>query len=178
MLTAFRRSAVRVFVPAILLVAASSAQATTDLDLKVGFKTLPLLLNKLSGTVPMAVLFDPAQPASKAEADQVVALAGGGLQAPGGVTVTAVAVPVTDLSKHPDAKLAFVTSGLGKSWDAVQQSATGVLTMTTDLDCVKADKCVLGIVSAPSVAIYYSKPSSDAQKVGFSDAFAMLAKKF
>jgi hypothetical protein len=160
-----------------VLFAATSACAADQLDLKVGLKTLPLLTNKLSGSVTMAVVFDPSVGASKSEADSVVGLVGSGIEAPGGVTVTAKAVPVGDLAKG-DAKIAYVTTGLGKSWDAVQQGASGILTMSTDLDCVKANKCILGIVSQPSVSIYYSKAAADAQKISFSDAFAMLSKKF
>jgi hypothetical protein len=156
----------------------TSAHAADQLDLKVGLKTLPLLVNKLSGSALMAVVYDPAIAASKAEADTVVAFVGAGIEAAGGITVTAKAVPVGDLAKQGEAKLVFVTSGLSKSWDALQGSASGMLSMSTDLDCVKANRCVLGIVSQPSVSIYYSKAAADTQKIAFSDAFAMLSKKF
>jgi hypothetical protein len=157
---------------------AGPARATDLLDLKVGLKTLPLLTEKMSGSVPMAVVYGPGNAASKAEAETIVTAVGSGLDAPGGVTVTAIAVPVADLAKHGDAKLVFITTGLGGDWGTIQQGAPSALTLSTDLDCVKADKCIIGVVSQPSVSIYYSKAAADAGKIGFSDAFSMLAKKF
>lgn len=49
--------------------------------------------------------------------------------------------------------------------------------MSTDLGCVKANKCILGLVSKPSVDIYYSKSAADAAKITFSPAFTMLVKQ-
>ena len=49
--------------------------------------------------------------------------------------------------------------------------------MTSDLDCVKANRCILGIVSRPNVEIYLSKSAAEAAKVGFSQAFIMIAER-
>ncbi|MDD5587409.1 MAG: hypothetical protein PHY92_10740 [Alphaproteobacteria bacterium] len=155
------------------------AWATDKTDLTVGLKTTPLLINKITGTAAMAVVFDPSNAASKAEADEIKGIIDSGLEAPGGVKITALMVPVSELNKLGEAKMAFITNGLKASFDAIAPAAAsaGVLTMSTDLECVKNNKCVLGVVSKPSVEIYYSKSAAEAGKVGFAQAFTMLVKQ-
>jgi hypothetical protein len=146
------------------------------LDLRVGLKTLRLLNNKPSGPLAMLVVFDPDNAASKQEAQSIVKDVGEGFRASADVTVTAVALPVAELGKHEGARLVFVTAGLDRFWADMQRHAGGMLTLTTDLACVKANRCIVGIVSQPSVDIYFSRAAAEAQKIAFSDAFAMLAK--
>jgi len=162
-----------------LSVVSFSAQATDQKDLTIGLKTFPLLENKIVGNAVAAIIYDPANPSSKADAEAIRAVIDAGLMAPGGVTITAVMVPVSELSKLSTAKLAFVASGTKGSFDAigVAAAAAGILTISADLDCVRANKCVLGVVSSPSVEIYYSKHAGDAAKVSFSQAFTMLVKE-
>ncbi|MFA6280009.1 MAG: hypothetical protein WC612_04365 [Bdellovibrionales bacterium] len=157
---------------------AAPAQAVDQADLMVALKTTPLLTNKLSGSAVMAVVFDPADAASKAEADSLKALLDAGIDAPGGVKITGMMVPVAEVgSKLSSAKLAFITKGACTAPVSTAANAAGVLSMSTDLDCVKGNKCILGIVTKPSVEIYYSKTAADAAKVGFAQAFTMLVKQ-
>jgi hypothetical protein len=151
--------------------------ATDQLDLKVGLKVLPLLTNKITGAATAAIVYDPANADSKAEADSIKAIIDGGIEAPGGIKLTSLLVGVGELGKLSGAKIAFLAQGISSAnLDAVNKAASdaGVLTMSTDLDYVKANKCVLGVVSKPSVQIYYSKAAADAGKIGFAQAFTML----
>ncbi len=126
----------------------------------------------------MAIIYDPANANSKADADAINAAIGGGMDAPGGAKITALMVPVADAAaKISQAKLAFVTRGACSDAVGSAAAAAGVLSITTDLDCVKSNKSIIGVVSAPSVEIYYSKAASDAAKIGFSSAFTMLVKQ-
>jgi hypothetical protein len=153
------------------------AHATDQTDLTVGLKTLPLLNNKITGTAVAAVVFDPANAESKADADAIKAVIDGGLEAPGGVKLTSLMVPVSEIAKISGAKIAFVTKAACTDATSAAAASGGVLTISTDIDCVKAGKSILGVVSKPSVEIYYSKAAGDAAKVGFSQAFSMLAKQ-
>ena len=155
----------------------SSAWAVDQMDVSVGLKTLPLMNNKISGSAAMAVIFDPANPASKAEADEVKALIDAGLEAPGGIKISALMVPSTDLSKLSGAKIGFVAKGACTDAVSAAAASNGILTMTTELDCVKSSKCILGVVSKPRVEIFYSKSAADAAKIGFSQAFSMLVSQ-
>ena len=154
-----------------------SAYAMDELDLSVGLKTLALLDNKILGNVTLAIIYDPHLPDSQAEAASLQKIITGGLQVPGGLKFTAVMVSVNDLSKLSSAKVGIVTKGSCTTAVAETTASQGILTMTSDLDCVKANRCVLGIVFRPSVEIYFSRSAAEAAKVGFSQAFIMIAER-
>ncbi|MBV8061553.1 MAG: hypothetical protein JO126_00660 [Alphaproteobacteria bacterium] len=155
-----------------------TAHATDQKDLAVAEKTLPLLQDKLSGNVNVAIIYDPAVSTSKADADAIKAALEGNSSA-AGATLVPVMVTPTELSKLGQAKLALVAYGMKTSFDAIATAAatSGTLTISADLECVKANKCVLGVVSSPTVDIYYSKTAADAGKIVFAPAFTMLVKQ-
>lgn len=166
------------FVLLITCLMASVAHATDPKDLAVAEKVLPLLQDKLSGNVNVAIVYDPANPASKSDADAIKAAIEASPTV-SGMTLTPTMVTISDLGKLAQSKMAILAYGLKSSFDAIAAAAVpgGTLTISTDLDCVKSNKCVLGVVSAPSVDIYYSKTAADAGKVGFAPAFTMLVKQ-
>lgn len=156
-----------------------SAFATDQKDLSVGLKTLPLLQNKITGTTVTAIIFDPSNAASRSDADTIKAAIEANPSAPGGAILSPLMLPVGELSKLAQAKIAFVAAGVKPSFDriAAAASSAGVLTISADLDCVKADVCILGVESSPVVEVYYSKVAADAARIGFAQAFVMLAKQ-
>jgi len=156
------------------------AQATDLLDLKVGLKVLPLLNEKIKSPAVVGIVYDPSKPESKAEAESIKSLIDGGVMAPGGIKLTSMLVGVGEMKKLSDAKLAFLSGSLSESdLDAAGKAAamSNVLTFSTHLAYVKENKCVLGIVSKPSVQIFYSPIAADAGKISFAQAFIMLASQ-
>lgn len=151
--------------------------ATEQKDIIVGLKALPLLINKIPGDANMAVVYDPANAASKTDADNIKKIVDAGLDIPGGGKLSATLVGVGELSKLSSSKIAFITPGLSSQYGAIAAAATGVLTITADIPCVKAGKCIIGVVTSPDVTIYYSKAAADAAKIDFSSAFTMLVKQ-
>lgn len=89
------------------LLSAQTMAATDQADLAVGMKTLPLLTNKITGSATVAVVFDPANAASKSEADAIKAIIEGGLQVSGDVKLSASLVSVGDLGKLSGAKMGW-----------------------------------------------------------------------
>jgi len=163
----------------VVMAAARQADATDQTDLSIGLKSLPLLTTKIASPATLAIVFDPASPDSKADADGLKSFVDAGLEGPGGVKLVSLMVGIGELAKLSSAKIVVLAKGVNKSaFDAISTaaSAAGALSFSADLDCVKSNKCVLGIVSKPSVEIYFSRAAADAAKVGFSPAFAMLAK--
>ncbi len=151
--------------------------AADSTDLSVGLKTLPLLTEKMSGAVVVAVVFDPAKPNSKAEAESIKAMIDSGMEPPGGIKLTATLVSSNEGHKMAGAKIVYIAQGSCSDAVAATATAGGMLTISTDIDCVKAGKCIIGVVSKPNIEIYYSKAASDAAKIGFSQAFSMLVKQ-
>ena len=160
----------------ILFAATNPALAMDGLDLSVGLKTLPLLKNKLPSNAVLAIIYDPKFPASVAEAQAINNNIDGGFEAPGGVRISALMVSVNELSKLSEAKIGIVTTGSATQAVGAATANYGILTMSSDIECVKAHLCVLGIVSRPNVEIHLSETAADAAKIGFSPAFIMLAK--
>src|ERR1022692_1097645 len=145
-------------VGALVLSATTASAATDQVDLSVGMKTLPLLTNKIQGSATVAIVFDPSEPASKEEALGIKGILDGEFTAPGDLKLSGLLVPVNELGKMAGSKIAVLANGLSAYYDAIGSAATtgDVLTMSTDLGCVQANKCVLGIVSKPPVQIYFS----------------------
>lgn len=162
------------------LLSAHAALATDQQDLFVALKTLPLLTNKVTSPAVVAVIYDPANSVSKADAETIKSIFDEGLEAPGGVKLNARLTGVSELSTLAGAKIAFLAHGLPVTdYNAIgaAASAAGVLTICTDIDCVKSNKCVLGVVSRPHVEVYYSPVAAEAANVSFASAFTMLAKQ-
>jgi len=166
---------IAVFIVAFFFVS-YTAQAMDELDLSVGFKTLPLLDNKLSGVVPVAIIYDPKIPESQTEANSIDKILSGGFKAPGDIKLSSVMVPADNLSALSSAKIGLFTKGSCTTDVARAAKTQRILTMSSELDCVKFNRSILGIVSRPSVEIYLSKPAADESRVGFSTAFMMIAE--
>ncbi len=157
-----------------------SAHATDQLDISTGLKTLLLMTNRVSGLIAVAVVFDPANPESRMDAENIRSAIDSGNGVPGGLKMTAELVGYTSFLKSTDAKVAFLAKAIPvSSFDTISATAqsSGILTISTDLDCVKSGKCVLGIMSKPRVEIYYSPAAAEAAHINFAPAFIMLAKQ-
>jgi hypothetical protein len=162
------------------LLMAHAALATDQQDILVALKTLPLLTTKVTSPATVAVIYDPASNISKADAEAIKSIFDQGLEAPGGVKLNAQLTAVGELSRLAGAKIAFLAHGLPVAdYSAISAatSSAGVLTICTDIDCVKGNKCVLGVVSRPQVEVYYSPVAAEAANVSFASAFTMLAKQ-
>ena len=161
------------------LLACPVSAVTDQADLSVGMKTLPLLTSKIEGSATVAIIFDPDNPTSKEEASGIKAILDGGFEAPGDLKLSGVLVPTDELRRMAGSRIAVITGGMIAHYDAIGAAAAtdGVLTMSTDLGCVRANKCVLGIVSKPHVEIYYSKIAADAAKISFDQIFTLLIKQ-
>lgn len=156
-----------------------SAQATDRTDVLVGLKTLPMLDQAISPPVVVGIVYDPNSATSKADAEAISSVFDGTVKTPDGQRVTGLLIPISELGKLSQVKMTFIAQGVDDHLDAIAQaaSAQNVLTMSTDLKCVRTNKCVLGIVSEPAVEIYFSRAASETSKIGFDSAFTMLIKK-
>ena len=156
----------------------SAFAGTTQLDIKVGGKAAAFVQPALSGDVPTAIVFDPANAESKADADAIAAAIGDGLSIKNS-TLKPVMVEIGNLSALSGVKVAFLTHGLGGNKAAVASAAAqnGVLTISNDMSCVESDQCVVGVESKPKVSIVVSKAASEASSLSFGSAFLMMVKE-
>ena len=164
----------------VVLLLSSAARATDQLDLSIALKTLPLLTNKMTGSTNVAVIYDPAIPATRVDAEAIKSILDNDLAPPDDLKLVTQLISTNQMSGMGTVKIAFLAHGLPQSdfttiYNA--SSTAGALTICTDIECVKENQCILGIVSKPQVQVYYSASAAEAAKVTFASAFTMLAKQ-
>lgn len=157
---------------------ASVSAEPTKKDVLVSSRALNFINPKPTGTVTAAIVFDGSNAASKADADALAGIIGGGLKA-GKVTLTAKLVDVSNLGDLQGASIAFVAEGTGGHHAAIASAVagSGVLTASTDLACVNSGQCAVGVSTSPKVEIYVSKAAAGAAGVNFLPAFLMMVKE-
>ncbi len=162
-----------------LLASSFPAAAKENTDVLVGIKTLSMLNRELPSPLVMGIVFDPNNPDSKESADAIKAVLDNGVNTSEGVAVAGRLIPLSEINKLSEVSFAFITKGAKAHFDTIAQisASNRILTMTTDIDCVRANKCVLGIDSQNVVQIYFSRAASETAKIDFDSAFIMLVKK-
>ncbi|BAI73455.1 hypothetical protein AZL_028170 [Azospirillum sp. B510] len=148
----------------------------TAKDVQVIAKTLGFTVPPLTGAVKVAVVFDPASPASQKDADDLKGILGSGL-AVGAATLSPVLVPIAQLDAGLNGTgLVLVTSGLSAQQERVFAAAKAkkLISVSPDAACVRSGHCVMGIKSEPKVEIVINKSAADASSVSFAPAFRMM----
>lgn len=128
--------------------------------------------------IAAAIIYDPSDSASTAEAASIEKQVGGGLTA-GKAIIHVRRVAIGQLATLGSAQVAFVTSGLRDYYAEIAAAAqkNGVLTITSDLGCVSAGRCAVAVSSGAKVQITVSRSASRAARVQFGSAFLMLVKE-
>lgn len=162
----------------VLTLSPSVSFATNAQDISIGLKVL-LLVKNFHGMIPIAIVYNPDFPDSLADATSIKNSIDAGLGITEELTFNAYLVSSKEMNKLLDAKVAFLTDNLlPDGANAVCDTAgkQGILTISGNIGCVKANKCVLGIISKPRVEIYYSPVAAEASHLSFDSAFMMLVK--
>ena len=162
-------------VAALLSTSPAEAQLASS-SVGISARVVSFLSPGLSGTVTAAIIFDPGNPGSVAEASQIENALSGGMAA-GGAKLMPKKVPVSSLGGMAGAKVAFITQGLSSHYGAIAGASRGVLTITGDKSCTAAGKCVVSITTAGKTDISVSKAARSASGLSFNSMFAMLAKE-
>jgi hypothetical protein len=152
---------------------------TTPKDMQVLGRALGFLEKPLTGSVVVGVVYAPGNSASEADLKAVQDTLAKGLKS-GNVTLEAKAIPITALgSEINDLKVIFVTEGLSSQYEQIVAAIKdkGILSVTTDLGCVQAEKCAVGVKSEPKVEIIVSRAAAGAVGVAFSASFRMMIKE-
>ncbi len=129
-----------------------------------------------SGVTTAAIIFDPASGASMSEAAQIEKALAEGLVV-GSARLVPKRVSIASLANLRGVRVAFVTRGLHAHYTEIGAASRGLLTITTDRDCVVAGKCVVGVSSGAQTEIIVSRTALRAAGIRFGAMFAMLAKE-
>lgn len=141
-------------------------------------RTLGFLGDGMSGPAVVGVVFSPADPTSRREAELIQAVIGEDMPT-GRVRLRSRLVPVGQVSDVSGIQALYVTGGLAASMDAVSAAAQRlhVPTISADIGCVQAGACVVGFSSEPTVQIMIDRGAAERSGVHFVQAFRMLVRE-
>jgi hypothetical protein len=156
------------------IMSAPSFAETTQRDLEVIGRALGFVDGASGSDRVVAIVYDAG---SEAEAQALASTLSGGLSA-GRVTLTGRLVPSSDTAAIAGADVAVLLGGAsGDAGIFGAASAGGVMTVSTDMACVEAGQCVMGVQSAPSVRIVVNRGAAQSSSVSFAAAFAMMIEE-
>lgn len=131
-----------------------------------------------AGAIAAAIIYQPGDPGSEAEAGAIERAVAGGL-ASGKGTIRTRRVSVNALGGLSGTRVAFVTQGLrGNQADIAAAAARqSILTVTSDLACVQSGRCAVAVSTGARVQITVSRAACRAANIQFGSAFLMLVKE-
>jgi hypothetical protein len=155
--------------------AESGSGVTSTKAVLVAVRTLGFVLNPPTGAVDLAVVYDPSQPASLADLKTVTTTLTNGT-AVGAAVVRPVPVPVAELSRIKSFHFVLLVGGLQPWFSTVADlvHGQGILTISTDLGCVRAGQCVMGVAVEPRVQVLVNRVAAQAAAVDFAVSFRMM----
>jgi hypothetical protein len=156
-----------------LLLAAAANAATSAKDVAVLSRVLGFVEPPLGGVVPIVIFYEQGDAASESDAKLIQAtLASGGVK---GATLKIRLSPSSDTTAVSGTKIVFIAAGTNNQAAIFSAAAgQGAVTVSGDMNCVRAGHCVVGVRSSPKVEIVVNRGASGASRVRFSKAFLML----
>ena len=148
------------------------AQSLTAKDVQIVGKALGFL-DPAAATGVVAVVYNPADPASKQDADAITEAFGGGISGASS-SYTAKSVSTADLGDGTGYVDIIAASGAAGDQTVAAAHARKMLCITGDKTAVQAGKCVMTVSSDPTVAIEVSTSAASAAGVSFASAFRMM----
>ena len=147
---------------------------TGQRDLEVIGRALNFVEGASGQERTIAIVYEASD---EAEANELASLMDGGLRA-GRVTLTARLVSIQNLSSLDGVDAAILvgsTSENSTAFDAA--SSRGVMTVSTNMQCVENARCVMGVQSNPSVKVVVNRNAANGSSVSFTAAFAMMVEE-
>jgi len=171
----FQRVALAWSVALLSAIPTPSPAETTAKDIMVAVRTFGFVVHPPTGEVLLAVVFDPTRPQSASDLQTVISVLDGGAHV-GGMTVQPVPIPVTELNRLVGFRFVLLIGDVQNYRQAIfeRTRGQGIVTISTDLDCVRAGLCVMGVAAEPRVQVLVNRAASDAAAVEFMLAFRMM----
>jgi hypothetical protein len=165
------RSSLFALMLAFAVLALGEARAQTDTrELQMIARAVGFVQGLPRGVIEVAVVDGPG-------ADAVAQAMQGGVAA-GGVTLLPRRVSIAQLSGS-GARVIIVPEGQGASHAAIAEAARGLhaVTLSSDMACVRAGYCVVGVAVQPRVDIVISRAAATAANVRFAQAFRVVFRE-
>ncbi|KQN11916.1 conserved hypothetical protein [Sphingomonas aurantiaca] len=155
-----------------------AAPLAAELNVPIAVRVVSFVQPSPTGLITVAILYDPGDAASEAEAASIERAVGSGLSV-GRSVVRAHRVPVSTMGSLSGYRVAFVTAGLRTEQGSIAIAANraSVLTISSDRACVQTGRCVVGVTASPKVQITVNRAAARAANIRFGSAFLMLVKE-
>lgn len=161
------------------LLAPLAAGATSPKDLKIGIHVIDFVTNVPPGRVGLGIVYDSRIRESHEDAEAILEA----LSAPGqhlAAGLKPVLIDIRDLDDATDLRALIVADHMKASYDQLADYGRRrhTLVLSSDLDCVRAGKCTVGIASTPRVEVIVSTQQAQASGIQFSEAFRMMVTEY
>jgi hypothetical protein len=158
----------------VALFALPSAAEVSDTTLLIAARALSFLQHPLQGTVVVGIVYQPANPQSALEAQQLDAMMEDGFRA-GTLVLRSRLIKLDELASS-NVGLYFLTSDLGATAATLAQlnRTRHVPCVTTDIVQVRDGNCAMGVRAQPRVEILVNRAAAAASGMTFSEAFRVM----
>jgi hypothetical protein len=162
---------------AVLLFSADvMAHQTTLRDLRVMARAVSFAEHINPGRVSVAVGYDPINPQSFSDAQEIVRMMASGLSARGYhfvATLESLETPGL-LRSYP---ILIVAGEAQRLYPLLKASLDQSVIISSDPACLKSQICMMEVISWPSVEIVVSRAIAQLREVSFSSAFLMMIRE-
>lgn len=160
-----------------LLLSGVANAGVSEQDIQVAARTFNFINGLPKGDIEAGLVYDPSIAESKTEAESLNSKMASGLKA-GKAKIKSKMIQVSEISGS-GLKVLFIMPGLSSKYDSIYGSASKInaLTVSTDFDCVAAQKCVMGVASKPNVKIEISRGAADSSGLEFAQALKLLVSE-
>jgi hypothetical protein len=151
----------------------ADASSLTQKDVQILAKAIGFLEPAPTGAATVAIAYDPADPASKQDAEAIAGYFGDGLKAGAAI----LKPKVTEVGQLSTGGFVAVVAAAGVKIDQIAAAtrALHVACITADASAVQAGQCVMSVKSDPKVEILVSRSAAASSSVGFGSAFLLMA---
>jgi hypothetical protein len=148
-----------------------NAQAETGArELQVMARAVGFIQGLPRGVVDVAVVDGPG-------ADAVMSAMGAGVSG-GGIMMLPRRVPLNQLAQS-GVRVIIVPEGQNASHAAIASAARRIhaVRLSSDMSCVRAGHCVVGVAAQPRVDIVISRSAAGASQISFAQAFRVVFRE-
>ncbi len=156
--------------------AAEDAEPPTAQEMRMAGQVLGFLDTPPSGVVTLAVVFDPANPHSRAEAAAIGSLLGDQMVV-GALTLRPQLVEQAHLAATTGYGAIFVTDGIDPQVLKAALALRHVPCLTRHLDQIEQGSCMVALRASPSVDIVVNELNAASVGVRFATAFRMMVRE-
>jgi len=157
----------------------SACFATTLKEVQIGVRVVDFLADPPPPGSFLAVIFDSHNKESQDDARNIMTWLSPG-SVGGKTSLLPVMVDVHNLDEVQGVRVAFVASATETGYVAILEFARkhAVVTISSELSCVRAGICTVGIASTPRVEVLVNRHVSETSGVTFTEAFRMLVTEY